>query len=107
MSRSRVDPQGSRRMGEGRLCMDQKGLVERTLGSSFAPSHGCGGGSTQNRAAWILADASEVISPWMRRLFVDRQYSPSTVMEQSEWEIIFDELIFMGLHVKQEPISEG
>jgi hypothetical protein len=107
MSCSCMGPQGPRRMRKGSLCMDQKAPVDRTLGSSSAPPHCCGGGSTKNKAAWILADASRAISPWMRRSFVDRQYSPSTGMDQSEWEIILDEIICMGLLVKQELVSEG
>jgi hypothetical protein len=43
----------------------------------------------------------------MRHSFIDRQYSPLTGMDQSEWEIILEELICMKLFVKQEPISEG
>jgi hypothetical protein len=43
----------------------------------------------------------------MRRSFVGRQYSPSTVMDQSEQEIILGELTRMGLVVKIEPISDG
>jgi hypothetical protein len=43
----------------------------------------------------------------MRRLFIDRQCSPSTRMNQSEWEIILGELICMGYLVKQEHVSEG
>jgi hypothetical protein len=43
----------------------------------------------------------------MRRSFVDSQYSPSVGTDQSEWEIILEELIRMGLLIKQEPVSEG
>jgi hypothetical protein len=43
----------------------------------------------------------------MRRSFSDRQYSPSTGMDWSEWEIILEQLIRMGFIVKKEPISEG
>jgi hypothetical protein len=43
----------------------------------------------------------------MRRSFVDRQYSPSTHMDRSEWEIILGELICMGFLVNHEPVSEG
>jgi hypothetical protein len=45
--------------------------------------------------------------PRMRHSFVDRQYSPSTSMYHSEWEIILGELIHMGFLVKHEPVSEG
>jgi hypothetical protein len=40
--------------------------------------------------------------PRMQRLFVDRQYSPSTGMGLSEWEIILEELTRMGYIVKKE-----
>jgi hypothetical protein len=43
----------------------------------------------------------------MRRSFVDRQYSPSTGMDQREWEIILDQLIRIGYNVKTEPDSDG
>jgi hypothetical protein len=43
----------------------------------------------------------------MKCLFVDRQYSPSTGADRSEWEIVLEELIRMGFLVKHEPISEG
>jgi hypothetical protein len=56
---------------------------------------------------WILAYAFEVVSPRMRHSFIDRQYSPLTGMDRSEWEIILGELIRMGFHVKQEPVSES
>jgi hypothetical protein len=39
--------------------------------------------------------------------FVDKQYSPSTGMDQSEWEIILKELTRMGYIVKKEPNSDG
>jgi hypothetical protein len=64
-------------------------------------------GSAKNKAAQILADASGMISHWMKRLFVDRQYSPSTGMDRSEWEIILEEHTCMGYLVKQEPVSKG
>jgi hypothetical protein len=37
---------------------------------------------------------------------VDKQYSPSTGMDQSEWKIILEELTRMGYIVKKEPESE-
>jgi hypothetical protein len=89
-SHSRADPQGSRRKGEGSLCVDQRAMTDGILGSSFAPPCGCGGGSVKNKAVWILANAFGAISPLMRHSFVDRKYSPSTGMDQSEWEIILE-----------------
>jgi hypothetical protein len=43
----------------------------------------------------------------MRMSFVDRQYSPSIGMDQSEWEITLDELTHMGYIVKKEPDSDS
>jgi hypothetical protein len=71
------------------------------------PGGGCGQGSARNNVAWILSVAPGAISPRMRRPFVDRQYSPSTNMDQSEWEIILEELTRMGYIVKEEPKSDG
>jgi hypothetical protein len=67
----------------------------RVACASSVPSRGCGGGSAKNKALRILDNASEVISPRMRRSFIDRQYSPSTGMDWSEWEIILEDLIHM------------
>jgi hypothetical protein len=61
----------------------------------------------KHKATRILADASRAVSPQMRRPFSDRQYSPSTGMGQSEWEIILGDLIRVRFLVKQEPVSEG
>jgi hypothetical protein len=55
----------------------------------------------------ILADAPGAILPHMRRSFIHKQYSPSTGMDQSEWEIILEELMGMRLIVKNEPICDG
>jgi hypothetical protein len=43
----------------------------------------------------------------MRRSFIDRQYSPSTEMDLSEWKIILDELTHMGYIVKKESDCDG
>jgi hypothetical protein len=43
----------------------------------------------------------------MRRLFIDRQYSPSTGMDLSESEIILDERTRICYIVKKEPDSDG
>jgi hypothetical protein len=42
----------------------------------------------------------------IRRSFVDRQYSPSTSMDRSEWEINLEELTRTGFLVKLEPVSK-
>jgi hypothetical protein len=61
----------------------------------------------KNKAARILVGASGSISSRMRRSFFSRKYSPSTGMDQSEWEIILEELTDMGFLVKHEPVREG
>jgi hypothetical protein len=61
----------------------------------------------RNKAARILSAAPGAVSPRMQRSFVDRQYSPSTDMDQSEWEIILEELTRMGYIIKKEPDSDG
>jgi hypothetical protein len=58
--------------------------LDEVSGPSSAPPRGYGGGSVRSKAAWILLDTPRAISPCMRRLFVDRQYSPSIGMDQSE-----------------------
>jgi hypothetical protein len=85
----------------------KRALVDDALGSSSAPPRGRGRGSTRNKAAWILSATPGAISPRMRRSFVDWQYSPSTSMDRSEWEIIFEELTCIGYIVKKELESDG
>jgi hypothetical protein len=45
---------------------------------------GCEKYSVKSKATQILSATLKVISPCMRRLFVDRQYSPSTGMDLCE-----------------------
>jgi hypothetical protein len=106
-SHSHADLQGSRKWDEGSSRIDQKALIDGAPGWSFALPCGSGGGSTKNKAAQILANASRAISSRMRHSFVDRQYSPLTGIYWTEWEIILEDLTCMVLLVKQEPISEG
>jgi hypothetical protein len=70
-------------------------------------SKGRGKGSAKKKASQILSATPGVISPRMRRSFVDGQYPPSTAMDRSEWEIILDGLICMGYIVKKEPDTDG
>jgi hypothetical protein len=42
----------------------------------------------------------------MKRSFAERRYSPSIGMDQSEWEIILEQLAITGYIVKEEPVSE-
>jgi hypothetical protein len=99
-------PPGAKKKGQRYSHANRGTLVGDVLGPSSALSRGCGGSFVKNKVAWILADAPGAISPCMRQSFVDRQYSPSTGMDHSEWEIIL-ELIRMGFIVKQEHVSEG
>jgi hypothetical protein len=66
----------------------------------------CGGSSAKREVAQILSAAPRAISLCMRRSFVDRRYSPSTGMGLSQWEVILDELIYMGYIVKKELDSD-
>jgi hypothetical protein len=61
----------------------------------------------RNKVARILSAAPGAISPRMQKSFVDRQYSPSTDMDRSEWEIILEELTCMGYIIKKESDSDG
>jgi hypothetical protein len=56
------------------------------------------------KAAQILSADPGTIYPRMQRSFVDRQYSPSIGMDLSEWEIILDEHIRMGILQRKNPI---
>jgi hypothetical protein len=96
-----------KRAREGASRVAGRASFNETLGPSCIPPKGCSGGSAKSKAAQILSDAPRAISPHMRRSFVDRQYSPSTGTDLSEWEIILEELIRMGYVVKKEPISEA
>jgi hypothetical protein len=58
------------------------------------------------KATQILADASNNISPHIKKSFAERRYSPSTSMDRSEWEIILEQLLAMGLIVKEEVVSK-
>jgi hypothetical protein len=90
-------------MGECSSRAHKKTLVGIILG----PSGGCGRSSAKQKVARILSDNSRAISPRMRHLFIDRQYSPSTSTDQSEWEMILGELICMRFLLKHTPVSEG
>jgi hypothetical protein len=89
-----------------------RGLKKRKItkggrdATATAPPRSCGGGSAKSKAARILTDASEYISPHIKRSFVKRRYSPSTSMDWRECEIILEQLIIMGYVVKQEVVSE-
>jgi hypothetical protein len=42
----------------------------------------------------------------MKRSFAESRYLPLTGMDQSEWEIILEQLIIMCYIVKEEVVSE-
>jgi hypothetical protein len=88
------------RVSECAVSMNGRALVGDAPGSSSTPPKGRGKGSVKNRASQILSAAPGSISPHMRRSFVDRQYSPSTGMDRSEWKIILEELTRMGHRVR-------
>jgi hypothetical protein len=44
--------------------------------------------------------------PHIRNSFLEKRYSPSTGMDRSEWEIILEQLLVMGLDVKLEVVSD-
>jgi hypothetical protein len=93
------------RAGQCARSVGKKVLVDDALGSSSAPPRGRGMASVKNKATQIFSVALGAISRCMQRSFIDRQYSPSTGMDQSEWEIILEELTSIGIIVKQEPDS--
>jgi hypothetical protein len=68
-----------------------------------------GYGSMKDKAAKILADSEARtfgdLPPRTRDSFLESRYSPSTGMDHSEWEIIF-ELLAMGLIVNQDAVSD-
>jgi hypothetical protein len=49
-------------------------------------------------------DLAVVIFLHTKRSFVERRYSPSTGMDQNEWEFILEELIIMCYIVKEEVV---
>jgi hypothetical protein len=79
----------------------------KALRQSSAPPKGCDGDSAKIKATQILTDASGDISPRMKWPFAERQDSPSTGMDQSEWRIILEQILIMGLIVKEEVVSEN
>jgi hypothetical protein len=92
-------------MGTGSCVMPaaRRASINDTPGPSFAPPRGHDGGSARSRAARIISDAPDAVSPPMQRSFIDWQYSLSTGMDHSEWKIILEELTHMGYIVKKEP----
>jgi hypothetical protein len=106
-SRSRANFRGLEGMGEVTSRAVRGASIDEATGLSSTPPRDCGGGSMKNKVAWILSNDVGAISPHIRRSFIDRQYSPSTGMDWSEWEIILEELIWMRFIVKKEHVSDG
>jgi hypothetical protein len=65
------------------------------------------GGAPQRTETYRFCPPPSELFHHMQMSFVDRQYSPSTGIDQSEWEIILMELTRMGYIVKKEPESDG
>jgi hypothetical protein len=65
-------------------CANKGALLTDTSKPYNVQPIGHGKDSTKKKAAWILSAALGAISPHIRRSFVDRQYSPSIGMDQSE-----------------------
>jgi hypothetical protein len=97
------------RVNEHANPVSKRTLIDDALGPSSAlpRGRGHGRGSLRKRAVQILAAALGAILPRIWRLFVDRQYSPSSGMDQSEWKIILEEFTRMGYIVKKELDSDG
>jgi hypothetical protein len=84
-----------------------KALLKDAPRTSNIKSKSRGSGSAKREAALILSATPGTISLHMRRLFVDRRYSPLIGMDLSDWEVILDELTHMGYIVKEEPTSDN
>jgi hypothetical protein len=74
-------------------CRGKGALLNDAPGPSNILPKGRGKSSMKRKAAQILFGAPGAISPRMRRLFADRQYSPSISMGLSECEIILESLL--------------
>jgi hypothetical protein len=96
----------NRGMNEGVVHATRRASLDDAPGPSSTSPRGYGRGSVRNKVARILSDAPRAILLRTQRLFIDRQYSPSTGMDRSEWEIILEELTCMGYIVKQEHVNE-
>jgi hypothetical protein len=97
------------RVNEHSSPMNKRVLMDDAPGPSSAPPSrcGCGRGSTRKKATQILSATPGAISPCMLRSFMDRQYSPLTGMDRSEWEIILEELTHMVYIIKWELDSDS
>jgi hypothetical protein len=68
------------------------------------------GDSMKDKTAKFLIDSkagtSDDLPHCVRRSFNERRYSSSTGMDRSEWEIILEQLLVMGLILKEEVVSD-
>jgi hypothetical protein len=87
------------------------GTLQRAPERSSIGKKSHGGSSMKDKAMKILADSevgtSDNISPRIKRSFVERRYSPSIGKDRSEWEIILEQLLIIGLIEKEEVVSEN
>jgi hypothetical protein len=97
------------RVNERASPANKRTLMDDAPRPSSAPQrgHGCGWCSTRKKATQILASTLGAISPHMQSSFVDRQCSPSTGMDRSEWEIILEERTHTGYIIKRELDSDS
>jgi hypothetical protein len=81
--------------------------VQRAPPSSSV--RGRGRKSTTVVAEWVLvnveAGASDELPLVIRQSFKDGQYSPSTGMEEVEWQIMLEQFIASGVVIKDEIIN--
>ena len=109
-SRRRLRGEGRGTKKRARAKLGQRGGDEprqiSLRGSAFESRDVC----STKKADKILADSeagtSEVLPPRIRDSFLEMRYSPSTGMERSEWEVIFEQFLSMGLIVKEEVHSD-
>jgi hypothetical protein len=70
---------------------------------------GHGRGSAKVKTSRVLLDveagASDDLPPLVKQSFKEDHYSPSTGMEESEWKIMLEQFIAMGVVVKDKVIN--
>jgi hypothetical protein len=93
-------PLSKKRRGSG---ASQKTTAHQ--GSRSACVRGCGRGSAKIKIDMVLLDIGEGASdehlPAIRQSFKDGRYSPSTSMEEREWQIILEQFIASGIFCKE------
>jgi hypothetical protein len=85
------------------------GKTGTTRASRSASVRGHGRGSTKAMANWVLIDVgagtSNELPLVIRQSFKDDRYSPSTGMEEIEWQIMLEQFVASGVVVKDEIIN--